>query len=233
VGDGTMTRESWDIQEKKEVNGKMYVLEYASRRRTTATMISLWTAVAICLLASGADFLFGVRLRILEFTGAEVDLAMKAVSFVSGVYASVLAVWQLRRGNAQRLTLWVLILMLTIPLLTIFANAPGVGLRRIGKETRCRSHLAFIAVAVETFRRDTGRYPTNEEGLKALIEAPASSDGWKGPYLGLNVIDPWGNVYRYRFHGTENDGGFELWSLGADGRTSGDDIYYDAKKRSK
>ena len=46
------------------------------------------------------------------------------------------------------------------------------------------------------------RYPTMDEGLKVLVEAPAGEDKkWRGPYIKLLRPDPWGNPYQYRFPG--------------------------------
>jgi general secretion pathway protein G len=68
-----------------------------------------------------------------------------------------------------------------------------------------------------------GNYPTTEEGLQALITAPAArADRWRGPYIeGSTVpLDPWGEAYQYRFPGTHNKNGYDLWSKGPD-RTDG------------
>jgi len=43
------------------------------------------------------------------------------------------------------------------------------------------------------------RYPTAEEGLKALVEAPAGEENkWRGPYIKLLRADPWKSPYQYR-----------------------------------
>ncbi len=69
------------------------------------------------------------------------------------------------------------------------------------------------------------RYPTNEQGLKALVEKPADAKRWqKGGYLkGKKVpLDPWDNPYVFNTPG--RSGEFEVYSLGPDGRESDDDI---------
>ncbi len=73
------------------------------------------------------------------------------------------------------------------------------------------------------FRIHTGSYPTTEQGLKALIEAPAGvGSRWRGPYIRDREIpkDPWGNPYQYRYPGQKNPNGYDLWSLGPDGTDS-------------
>ncbi len=78
------------------------------------------------------------------------------------------------------------------------------------------------------YRLDVGNYPTTEEGLKALMKAPAGKEAkWKGPYLEEVPSDPWGNPYQYKFPGTKNVSGargYDIWSLGVDGTESADDI---------
>lgn len=81
-----------------------------------------------------------------------------------------------------------------------------------------------LSLALDLFEGDTGRYPSEEEGLKALMENPGI-DGWKGPYLKSDLKpDPWGNAYVYRLD-TERPGMYVLHSAGPDGKTgSQDDI---------
>jgi hypothetical protein len=69
-------------------------------------------------------------------------------------------------------------------------------------------------------RPGRGRYPSDGEGLQALIEAPGDAKNWDGPYLKKAVPrDPWGNDYSYSAGG---QAGYELGSLGADGKSGGE-----------
>ena len=81
--------------------------------------------------------------------------------------------------------------------------------------------------AVERFHRDFGRWPTSKEGLSVLLHAPEKDAArWRGPYLRGEEIpkDPWGREYRYRIP-TNNAGfAYDVFSLGADGKISDDDI---------
>ncbi len=82
--------------------------------------------------------------------------------------------------------------------------------------------------ALVPYRLDVGSFPSTEEGLQALVKAPAGKGGrWKGPYLEEIPLDPWGNPYQYRFPGSRNVNaarGYDVWSLGPDGSESADDI---------
>lgn len=71
------------------------------------------------------------------------------------------------------------------------------------------------------YRIDTGDYPATNEGLAALLAAPASAgEKWRGPYMdnigGKAPLDPWGQPYEYRYPGTKNVGGYDLFSKGPD-----------------
>ncbi len=78
-----------------------------------------------------------------------------------------------------------------------------------------------MGTALDAFEVDCGRYPTTEEGLHALVEAPGNVQDWRGPYLKKGVpADPWGNPYTYKAPGNE-DREFELVSYGQDAAPGG------------
>ena len=86
-----------------------------------------------------------------------------------------------------------------------------------------------IEAGLDLFRLDVGRYPTTEEGLKALVERPGSIVRWRGPYLKSmqGLTDPWGQPYHYKIPGRKGE--FDIYSLGADKAEGGDgenkDVY--------
>jgi general secretion pathway protein G len=64
------------------------------------------------------------------------------------------------------------------------------------KQTAAKAQIELFGTALDAFRLDIGRYPTTEEGLKALREAPSGADRWQGPYLPKEIPnDPWGRPY--------------------------------------
>ena len=90
--------------------------------------------------------------------------------------------------------------------------------------TAARTDIANLEVALDAFEVDTGRYPTTEEGLEALVEEPANVKGWMGPYIKRGVPkDPWGNPYVYEQPGQRNEKGYDLHCFGPDGKDGGDD----------
>jgi general secretion pathway protein G len=91
--------------------------------------------------------------------------------------------------------------------------------------TAVKTQISQFEVALDTFQIDVGRFPTTAEGLNALVEKPPSNaEGWLEPYLKRDIpTDAWGNEYVYRYPGQYNQDGYDLYSLGPDGKQGGDD----------
>jgi general secretion pathway protein G len=78
----------------------------------------------------------------------------------------------------------------------------------------------MLGQALDSYRLDTGRYPTTSQGLNALETNPGDQ-GWDGPYLKKVLpLDPWKNQYQYQSPGTHSD--YDLFSYGADGTPGGE-----------
>lgn len=128
-------------------------------------------------------------------------------------------------GRKKAFTLIELLLVLVILAALASIVVPKFTKRsKQAKVTAAITDIANIEVALDAFEIDTSRYPTNSEGIKALIEQPSNTDEWKGPYLKKGVPkDPWGNEYIYKQPGQHNDTGYDLYSLGPDGQQGTDD----------
>ncbi len=87
------------------------------------------------------------------------------------------------------------------------------------KQKAAKAQIELFGTAFDSLRLDVGRYPTTEEGLKALREKPSGMETWKGPYLPKEIpADPWGNPYVYKSPGAHGD--YDMISYGLD-RTEG------------
>ena len=88
-----------------------------------------------------------------------------------------------------------------------------------------KSEMSTFCTALELFRMDVGRYPTDDEGLQVLLSAPADATNWNGPYLHQPKIsnDPWGTPYQYhtRVNQTTGDTEFLIESYGSDKKPGG------------
>ena len=84
-----------------------------------------------------------------------------------------------------------------------------------------KAQISMFETALDTFKLDTGRYPTTEEGLKALREKPSGVDNWQGPYLPKEIpLDPWSRPYVYKCPGDHEE--FDIVSYGSDGVEGGE-----------
>jgi general secretion pathway protein G len=81
--------------------------------------------------------------------------------------------------------------------------------------------IESLTSALDLYALDTGQYPSNSEGLEALMQRPGSVASWNGPYLKGNAVpkDPWGKSYVYRSPGQH--GAYDILSYGADGQEGG------------
>lgn len=120
------------------------------------------------------------------------------------------------------LTILEMMVVLGIMALVIGLVAP----RAIDYFGRAKTQTAEIQMrqiqgALQLLYIDTGRYPTEAEGLSALVSAPGAMTGWRGPYLTdeAGLVDPWGRGYLYQSPGQE--GPFDIVTEGRDGQPGG------------
>lgn len=129
-----------------------------------------------------------------------------------------------RRGGPadQGYTLLELLVVIAILALIIgFAAPKVVGYFERSKTKAAEIQISNIMAALDLYRLDIRHYPTSDQGLKALIEAPPNVKNWDGPYLTRRdgIIDPWGRPYVYML---SSDGEHVIVSsLGADGKPGG------------
>lgn len=86
-----------------------------------------------------------------------------------------------------------------------------------------KSKITAMSGALDLYKLDTGKYPTTNDGLKALLTAPSGVTGWNGPYVKNmdELKDPWKNDLIYRSPGSDNRP-YEIVSLGSDGQEGGE-----------
>jgi general secretion pathway protein G len=93
-----------------------------------------------------------------------------------------------------------------------------------------RAQIDRLESALELYSMDNGRFPSTEQGLDSLINAPSGSpepvNYQPGGYLkgGELPADPWGGDFQYESPGTNNADSFDIWSLGKDGETGGTEL---------
>ena len=126
-----------------------------------------------------------------------------------------------QRRNAGITLIELLVVMVIIALFaTIVGTRVGRNVDK-AKVVAAKQQISECESALEQYKLDVGKYPSNDEGLQALRTKPASAANWDGPYLRKDLgPDPWGRPYVYLFPGTHGD--FDLMSLGADGQEGGE-----------
>ena len=132
------------------------------------------------------------------------------------------------RGGRRTSGFTLIELLLVLVILAVLAAVvvpKFTGRSEQAKQAAAKTDISNISMQIAAFEIDTGRYPNNTEGLTALVASPGNVQNWRGPYIqGGLPKDPWGNAYQYQYPGTNNPSGYDLFSMGPDGRVGNDDI---------
>ncbi|MCC7407258.1 MAG: type II secretion system major pseudopilin GspG [Phycisphaeraceae bacterium] len=111
-------------------------------------------------------------------------------------------------------------MMVVLVLIGLLASVVTINVRSYlirGRQNTAKLEISTLRGAVETFYGVTGRYPTNEEGLQALVQ---TNDQITEPLIDQVPTDPWGRPYQYLSPGRD-DRPYEILCYGADGREGG------------
>lgn len=120
-------------------------------------------------------------------------------------------------------------LLLVVAIIGILAAMllPNIaGRSEEARQTRAKTEIvSTIGLALTMFESDTGRYPTTEQGLEALVNKPDETSNWRGPYVrqAKQFMDPWGNKYEYQCPGQHNTTSYDIVSAGLDGQLGTED----------
>jgi len=132
--------------------------------------------------------------------------------------------------NSKRRGFTLVEVLVVISIIVLLAGLTIGKMTNIFSGSQVEVARLFVGQTMKTplfaYRINMGNYPSTEEGLQALITAPANkADRWRGPYIEGDKIpvDPWGNPYMYRYPGTKNKDGYDLWSKGPSGNDGADD----------
>jgi general secretion pathway protein G len=115
--------------------------------------------------------------------------------------------------------------VIIIGLIAAIAAKNFFGQTEVARVTTTKATMGNLHDAVNLFKMQTGRYPTEEEGLMALIERPSDVESWPdGGYLKGTTLprDAWKHDFIYQLN-PESGKPFVIISLGADGKEGGED----------
>ena len=128
-----------------------------------------------------------------------------------------------RQKKLQGFSLIELLVVLTIIGLLGAVVGPQV-MKHLGgaRSDSAKLQIQDFGAALDLYYLDNQDYPTSQQGLSALIEAPAGVKTWNGPYLKLKKVplDPWKNEYHYESPG--QNGPYDLYSYGKDNAAGGE-----------
>lgn len=129
------------------------------------------------------------------------------------------------RGREAGFTLVEMLLVLVIlATLAAIVVPKFAGRSEQAKITAAQAQIANFEIVLDAFEVDNGFYPKGRDGLQALIVQPNEAKNWRGPYLKQEIpLDPWGNEYVYEYPGKHNINGYDLYSMGPDGRAGTED----------
>lgn len=119
----------------------------------------------------------------------------------------------------------VMVTMVIIGLLSTLVLINVLPSRDKAMVDKARADIATLELAVDTFRMDNFTYPRTEDGLVALVSAPANARVERyreGGYIRRLPDDPWGNPYQYAYPGRAR--AFDVYSLGADNAPGGEGL---------
>ena len=121
----------------------------------------------------------------------------------------------------------ILVVLTLIGIIMGIVGGNFIGRGEKAKADAARVEIGQIAQALDLYKLEVGRYPTSQEGLQALIAAPAGVANWNGPYWKKTTVpkDPWGNEYKYTSPATAAP--YDIVSLGADGKEGGEGVNKD------
>jgi len=114
-----------------------------------------------------------------------------------------------------------LVVLAILGMLTAIATPYALHYLENAKVRTAKTEIGNISAGLDLFKLDVGRYPTTQEGLPALVQAPSSIDNWNGPYLKrLGAFkDPWDKPYIYRSPGEHGE--YDLYTYGPKTESSG------------
>lgn len=126
------------------------------------------------------------------------------------------------------------LLELMIVLVIIVMLAAIAGPRLLGQQKKAgikttQAQINNLDTALKMYAVDMSTFPTTEEGLQSLMQAPADENKarkWSGPYLDDEAlpVDAWGNAFAYEYPTTKTTRDFPaIWSAGPDGTADTED----------
>ncbi len=124
------------------------------------------------------------------------------------------------RNNRGFSLIEIMIVMIIIGLLASLVGPRLFSHLGQAKQKTAKAQIEMLMAALDAYRLDVGTYPSQQDGLQALVVNPGV-DNWAGPYLAKGKVpdDPWKRPYVYVNPGQHGE--VDIYSLGNDNKVGG------------
>lgn len=110
----------------------------------------------------------------------------------------------------------IMVVLIIIAIMASFIVPSVINRPDEARLTKVKNDIMALEGALDLYKLDNGRYPSNSEGLKILINEKENI------YLKRLPLDPWGNAYQFDNPGKNNK--IDIYSYGADQKPGGSGI---------
>lgn len=127
------------------------------------------------------------------------------------------------RNNRGFTLLEIIVVVAIIAILASYIAPKVAGRVDDARISKAKSDIRVLESSLELYKLDNFLYPSNDQGLEALVNKPSGENtrNWRdGGYIKKLTKDPWGNAYHYVYPGS--NGEFDVFSLGADATVGGE-----------
>ena len=127
-----------------------------------------------------------------------------------------------RRVHTGFTLLELMVVLLILAMLASIATPQVLNHLGKAKSQTAQIQIDALSASLDYYKIDLGHFPSQEQGLQALVQKPDNEPKWDGPYIKkqASLIDPWGHPYLYKLPGAH--GAYDLYTYGADGKEGGD-----------
>jgi general secretion pathway protein G len=125
---------------------------------------------------------------------------------------------QARSGGFTLMEMMLVLLIITLIIGGVAVMAPGF--MNTASRTTTKTKLNTLEASLMSYRTDNSFYPTQQQGLEALVTLPSAEPRpkfWKQLVKPDGLLDGWGRKIIYRNPGKRNPTGYDLVSFGEDG----------------
>ena len=110
----------------------------------------------------------------------------------------------------------IMVVLIIIAIMASFIVPSVINRPDEARLTKVKNDIMALEGALDLYKLDNGRYPSNSDGLKILIDKKENT------YLKRLPLDPWGHAYQFDNPGRNNK--IDIYSYGADQKPGGSGI---------